>query len=120
MFTDGIAVPATFGTLFKMNIDITYILEIVVTLITMVLTVFLAPYIKSRFDAARLEKIMRWVEIAVQAAEMIYRESGMGAKKKEYVLNFLNEKGFNVDVDSLDNMIESAVLKMKYAISNGQ
>ena len=43
---------------------------------------------------------------------MIYTESGMGQQKKAYVLEFLNSKGFTVDVDSIENLIESAVLDL--------
>lgn len=43
---------------------------------------------------------------------MIYKESGMGPQKKAYVLEFLNRKGFTVDLDTLDNIIENAVLEL--------
>lgn len=43
---------------------------------------------------------------------MIYTESGMGQQKKTYVLEFLNNKGFTVDMDSIENLIESAVLDL--------
>ena len=99
-----------------MKYDITAICGIIISVALMVFTAYLVPYIKSRFDAAKLEKIMKWVEIGVQAAEMIFKGTGMGEKKKEYVMEFLKKKGFSVDTDSLDNMIESAVLKMKQAL----
>ncbi len=41
---------------------------------------------------------------------MIYTESGMGEQKKAYVLQYLNKKGFTLDYDTLDNLIENAVL----------
>jgi hypothetical protein len=43
---------------------------------------------------------------------MIYNESGMGVQKKAYVLQFLNKKGFTVDLDTIDNIIENAVLEL--------
>lgn len=43
---------------------------------------------------------------------MIYTESGMGAQKKAYVLEYLRTKGFTLDIDTLDNLIESAVLDL--------
>lgn len=55
------------------------------------------------------------MSIAVSAAEQIYTSSGKGTAKKQYVLEFLNSKGFTVDMDSLDKLIESAV----YALKNG-
>jgi hypothetical protein len=43
---------------------------------------------------------------------MIYKESGMGKEKKAYVLQYLNKKGFTVDLDTIDNLIENAVLEL--------
>lgn len=43
---------------------------------------------------------------------MIYTESGMGQQKKAYVVEFLNSKGFTVDPDTIENLIESAVLDL--------
>ena len=103
-----------------MKFDITSICELIISVALLVFTVFIIPYIKSKVDDAKLTKIMQWVEIGVQAAEMIFKETGMGAKKKEYVMKFLNEKGFTVDTESIDNMIESAVLRMKKALADNQ
>lgn len=55
------------------------------------------------------------MSVAVTAAEQIYVGSGRGSEKKQYVLEFLNSKGFTVDTNVLDNLIESAV----YAMKNG-
>lgn len=43
---------------------------------------------------------------------MIYTESGMGQQKKAYVIEFLNSKGFTVDADTIENLVESAVLDL--------
>lgn len=43
---------------------------------------------------------------------MIFTESGMGKQKKAYVLEYLNKKGFTVDYDTIDNLIENAVLEL--------
>lgn len=96
-----------------MDIDLTEIIIAVLTLIAGVVAKFLIPYIKERCGAEQLEKIKVWVKAAVEAAEMIYVGSGRGAEKKAYVLEFLNSKGFTVDFESLDNLIESAVLELK-------
>lgn len=64
----------------------TELIDIIVKAFFMVLTgvisVYVVPIIK-KF----MEKY--WVKIAVQAAEKIYQESGMGEIKYEYVVNFL-------------------------------
>ena len=89
--------------------DLTPTVNAVITLIAAIITTFLIPWIKGKIDAAKLAQIVEWVGIAVRAAEQIYNESGMGEKKKQYVLDFLASKGFTLDPDSINAMIEAAV-----------
>ena len=89
--------------------DLTPIVNAVITLIAAIVTTFLIPWIKSKIDAAKLAQIVEWVGIAVRAAEHIYIEFGMGEKKKQYVLDFLADKGFTLDPNSINAMIEAAV-----------
>lgn len=89
--------------------DLTPIVNAVIALIAAIITTFLIPWIKSKIDAAKLAQIVEWVGIAVRAAEQIYNESGMGEKKKQYVLDFLADKGFTLDPNSINAMIEASV-----------
>lgn len=89
--------------------DLTPIVNAVIALIAAIITTFLIPWIKGKIDAAKLAQIVEWVGIAVRAAEQIYNESGMGEKKKQYVLDFLADKGFTLDPNSINAMIEAAV-----------
>ena len=95
-----------------MTIDITSIVEAVLALIGAIITVFVIQWLKSKTDAAQLEKIKMWVTVAVEAAEQIYVGSGRGAEKKAYVLEFLKSKGFNLEWDEIDAMIEAAVFNL--------
>ena len=92
--------------------DLTPIVNAVITLIAAIITTFLIPWIKSKIDAAKLAQIVEWVGIAVRAAEQIYNESGMGEKKKQYVLDFLADKGFTLDPNSINAMIEATVKEL--------
>ena len=94
-------------------IDITSIVNAVIALLAAVVSTFLVPWIKGKVEAQKLEKVADWVTIAVSAAEQIYKESGMGEKKKQYVLDFLEDKGLTVDINSVDAMIEAAVYGLK-------
>ena len=94
-------------------IDITSIVNAVIALLAAVVSTFLVPWIKGKVEAQKLEKVADWVTIAVSAAEQIYKESGMGEKKKQYVLDFLQDKGLTVDINSVDAMIEAAVYGLK-------
>lgn len=96
-------------------IDLTQVITAVFTLIFALITAFLIPYLKSKLSAEQLDTIIMWVDIAVQAAEMIYVGAGRGEEKKQYVLNFLKEKGFTLNTAEIENLIESAVLSLKQA-----
>ena len=56
---------------------------------------------------------MMWVNIAVEAAEMIYVGAGRDEEKKQYVIDFLNSKGFTLNTAEIENLIEAAVLELK-------
>ena len=99
-----------------MNVDITKLIEGIIAVLVFIITTFVIPYIRVNVKGKRLEEIVNWVKIAVQAAELIYKESGMGAFKKEYVIQFMESKGYKVDTDTLDALIESAVLELKNAM----
>ena len=86
----------------------------VIGLLGMLITYFVIPYIRTR-------TIAFWVGVAVDAAEQIYKESGMGATKKKYALEFLNKKGIKLSEADLDALIEAAVCqlnKSEVAIAN--
>ena len=103
-----------------MNIDITPIIEAVVALIAALITAFVVPWIKEKISKEKLEKIKVWVEVAVEAAEQLYTGSGRGAEKKAYVVEFLNSKGFKIDAETLDKLIEAAVFNLPdYFVVNG-
>lgn len=100
-----------------MTFDITQIIISIIGLIAAVVSSVLIPYIRSKTTAEKFSQIVFWTNIAVQAAEQIYVGTGMGAKKKMYVQKFLIDKGFNLDAEALDAVIESAVLELKAAIA---
>ena len=93
-------------------IDITPIIEAIITLVFLCITTFLIPYIKSKTTSAQQEQIQAWVNIAVMAAEQLIQGSGKGAEKKEYVIKWLNEHNITFDAEKLDAMIEAAVYKL--------
>lgn len=37
---------------------------------------------------------------------------GRGAEKKAYVLKFLNDRGYTVDMDAIENLVEAAVYEL--------
>ncbi len=63
---------------------------------------------------------MEWTRVGVRAAEMLFATS-KGREKKAFILNFLAEKGYSLNLDevksaarrTLDLLIESAVKELK-------
>lgn len=94
-------------------VDLTQIIVAVLTLIISLITAFLIPYLKTKVSAEKLDTIKFWVNIAVEAAEMIYVGTGRGQEKKDYVVQFLNSKGFTLNVSEIENLIEAAVMELK-------
>lgn len=91
--------------------NITPVIEAVITLLFAIISCLVIPTLKARLDAEKFAQVAYWVQIAVRAAEQIFSEPSMGQQKKEYVLKFLEEKGLKVDPDSIDALIESYVLE---------
>lgn len=96
-------------------IDITAIIEAVFALIWALISVFLIPTIKARLSEQKRAELLKWAEIAVAAAEQLY-DSVQGPAKKEYVLDFLRGKGYEVDAEEIENAIEAAVLKLHHEL----
>ena len=80
------------------------IIKLIIPLLCTVITAYIIPYLKEK-------KLYNAVKTAVQAAEQIYKESGMGEQKFEYVKSWLNEK-FSISADDLKKIIESAVYEL--------
>ena len=94
------------------NLDITPILELVVKLIFAAVTIFLIPKIKKLLAAKVAEsdqkKIIRWVELAVQAAEEAERSGLIDKKAKyQYAKTFLEARGVTFDADTMQALIDS-------------
>ena len=98
--------------------DLTPIFQAIISLVSLLITSFLIPWIKAKISIERLNEISKWAKIAVSAAEMIYTESGAGEIKKSYVMNYLAAKGYYLKVDEIEALIEAAVHDMNKGIEN--
>ena len=94
-------------------VDLTQVIVALLTLAFSAVSAFLIPYIKAKVSAEQLDAIKFWVNIAVEAAEMIYTGTGRGQEKKAYVVKLLNSKGFTLNPEEIDSIIEAAVLELK-------
>ena len=91
--------------------DLTAVAQALIALITALIGVVVVPWLQAKFDAEEVAEFLRWVEIGVAAAEQLYAAND-GAKKKDYVVNFLKERGFTADGSEIETAIEAAVLQL--------
>ena len=106
------------------KMDITPILELTVKLIFTLITIYLIPKLKELFPklkellAAKVaesdqKKIIRWVELAVQAAEEAERSGLIDKKAKyQYAKSFLEARGVTFDADTMQALIDSTVWEL--------
>lgn len=95
-----------------MTIDLTNIVSAVIGIVFLLIMYRFLPWMKENTTESEYDTIIKWAKIAVKAAEMIFTESGMGAQKKEWVLNFLANKGFTIDFDEIEAIVESLVMDL--------
>ena len=99
--------------------DITIVVQVVIGVAVVLLTTFFIPWLRAKHDKEEVEIFLRWVEIAVAAAEQIYGASA-GLQKKAYVINWLEKKGYTANVNEIHEAIEAAVLKLHAELRRGK
>ena len=87
-----------------MNMIVDIILGVIIPFVLIVVALYL-------FKTFRNNEVIKWVGIAVKAAEQIYSASGQGKEKFEYVSKWISEK-FKISEADLKNIIESAVYEL--------
>lgn len=88
------------------------IFYVILSIISVLITGILIPLLKQKYGREKVLSVMEAVDIAVKAAEEIYKETGQGDLKKKYVLMRLNEKGFKITEKDLDEMRKASVLEL--------
>ena len=81
-----------------------FIIKIIIPLICTLLTAYIIPLLKQK-------KLYDAVTIAVNAAEQIFSQTGMGKQKFAYVKNLIKRK-FKINDEDLKAIIESAVYQL--------
>lgn len=79
-----------------MNIDLTPILEAIITLLAALFTYKLIPWIKAKTTNEQQAFLKATVKTLVFAAEQLYGAAS-GEEKLDFVINELHKRGFNVD-----------------------
>lgn len=101
------------------NIDLTPLAEILISLLAVVITTYLIPWIKARTTMAQQEYIRTAAHVAVYAAEKFWG-AGHGEQKLEYAEKVLKEDyGITLNLNKLEAVIDAAIKEMEQAESGG-
>ena len=94
-----------------MNVDITQIIVSIIGVILAIASTTAIPLIKNRFTVEQLNLLRIIIETAVRAAEQIFT-SDQWKEKKQFVIDYLESKGFKANTEEINIEIEAAVLEL--------
>lgn len=101
-----------------MRVDLTELITALVGVLLAILIRYVIPWIRSKTTEQDRKDLLKWIEIAVAAAQQtLYQMSG--PERKQYVLDFLSEHGFDIDDSEVDAAIEAAVLQLHESLKEG-
>ena len=95
-------------------IDLTPLFNAVIAAAAVAVSVFFIPWLRGRTSAQQRADLLKWVDIAVAAAQQLYHQCS-GQTRLDYALSLLAEQGFNVDLRQVRDAVEAAVLKLHSA-----
>lgn len=96
-----------------MQIDLTQITTAIITLLATMITYYLVPYLKNR-------RLLFWTKLAIQAAEKKFDAPKMGKEKNDYVRKFLRSKGFTINEEEVEILIEGALFEVENSLDNNE
>ena len=98
------------------TIDLRPILQITIMLAVVIITSFVIPWIKSKTTQEQWQMIQDIAKISTKAAEILFKGSGRGAEKLNYVTTYIkefcSEKGIYFNNDAIRQTVENMVKKM--------
>ena len=100
-----------------MTIDLTQIILAILTLAGTIITRYLIPWLKSKTSERQFEALKILARTGVYAAEQIF-STEQWKEKKQYVLDLLEQNGYDIDSNSIDALIEAMVRELR--IEQGQ
>lgn len=98
--------------------DITQVIMAIIGLASVLITTFLVPYIKSKTTNEQQQTLAVIVQTAVQAAEQIFVGTGLGQKKKEWVIQYLIDNGVKLNVDKINAEVNALIEAAVYAMNS--
>ena len=90
-----------------MSINLTPIIQAIITLLAALITYRLIPWIKARTSEKQQDNLRALIRVLVFAAEQLYG-SGNGEVKMNYVCARLREHGYEVDLPEIEASVYEA------------
>lgn len=82
------------------------------TLLLLLITGVLIPWVKNKIGEQKFLKVANIIKDGVQAAEMVYKSTGLGSTKIKYVQAYMISKGIEITPEMITK-IESAVFSVQ-------
>lgn len=99
--------------------DITKIIvEALVSILAVIITSYLIPWIKSKISAEKYATIQEYCELAVRSAEMLYTEEEW-KQKKDYVLSCVTAKLHEIGLELSELEINAIIEGFVQAVKKG-
>lgn len=102
---------------------ITKVTECVLTVIVLIVSAYVIPWLKTKISEEKLEELEKFCEQAVRAAEQLYTPEEYKLKKA-YVLSLINEQieklGIGLNEAEIDAIIEGIVNYVKHNKEYGE
>lgn len=102
---------------------ITKVTECALTVIVLLVSAYLIPWLKTKISEEKLEELEKFCEQAVRAAEQLYTPEEYKLKKA-YVLSLINEQieklGIGLNEAEIDAIIEGIVNYVKHNKEYGE
>ncbi len=98
-------------------IDLTEVIKALFALLIAVLTYVVFPLLKSKLSEEKFALMKEIARTGVYAAEQLYTGSGRGEEKLEYVMNYMKERGYDINKEEVRTVVESCVKDLKILIN---
>jgi len=93
----------------------------IITLCTVIITTFVAPYFKAKYTAAQIENAKEYAAWAIAFFEGAIKTSGAGPERFEAVVDYLvNVKGVKMTDAEVRGLIQSVYDGIKASLSPAQ
>jgi len=87
-------------------VDITVIVQAVLLVISLICSRYIIPWLQRKLGDAKLKSYLDMVARLALAAEGMFKGSGLGAQKKQWVIDQLKARGCTVDEAMIDSVVK--------------